>query len=535
MLRSASTLAPRSVLLVALGLLLCLGSGAALGKSERRGSSDRRPAAGELDPREQARQLFQAGVAALQAKDFSTAAQSLSGAYRLAPGPATLFQLGLLAAAQGRTVEAQDLMRRFLNDATEPEQSPAFKEAQRILALPTPPSGEVSVVGERSAVVLIDDRAVGVLPLSLPLLLPIGEHRLVLERDSLRLEDGVTVLAGRTIELRCQFHPGVVVATIPPALLLLTDYPGLSGEPEKQLEQQLGQAAGLARLTLLRQREALLQAPKLADCLPMMRCQLELAMHNLLQSVLLLKAAPRGGSGADWQLKVVLLDATVGDAAVSEEKECRGCTAERAAELLATTAAAALQQGLARRHGVLEVESVPPGAEVTAGGRALGTTPTRRPYFTGPVEVTLKYPGYKTKRATADVQEGQTANVKLELDKEVLPALVAPPPVVSRTVVLPRPRWRLGVGAAAQALGVALGGLGGSALSVDGHCVPDSFVGTQCQRLYTTTGVGSGLIVSGVLLVAGGVTLLALPGKRQQVVVAPPATEKSGAAEVHSQ
>ena len=99
MLRSASTLAPRSVLLVALGLLLCLGSGAALGKSERRGSSDRRPAAGELDPREQARQLFQAGVAALQAKDFSTAAQSLSGAYRLAPGPATLFQLGLLAAA----------------------------------------------------------------------------------------------------------------------------------------------------------------------------------------------------------------------------------------------------------------------------------------------------------------------------------------------------------------------------------------------------------------------------------------------------
>ena len=70
-------------------------------------------------------------------------------------------------------------------------------------------------------------------------------------------------------------------------------------------------------------------------------------------------------------------------------------------------------------------------------------------------------------------------------------------------------------------LGVALVGLGGSALSVNGSCVPDSFVGDQCQNIYMTTGIGTGLIVSGVLLVAGGVTLLALPGKRHQVVVSP--------------
>lgn len=521
MLPAPSRVALRILPLAAVSLLVCLGSHVAPAKGERKAGAVKRPAAGELDPREQAKQLLQAGVAALAAKNFSSASQSLSGAYRLAPSLGTLFQLGELAAAQGRTAEAQDLMRRFLHDATEPAQSPALTEAQRILALPAQPSGEVNVIGERNAVVLIDDRAVGVLPLPLPLLLPIGEHKVVVERDTLRLEDGVTVLAGRTIELRCQFHPGVVVATIPPALLLLSDYPALAGEPEKRLDQQLVQAAGLAHLTLLRQREALMQAPKLAECLPMTRCQLELAMQNLLQNVLLLKAEVRAGSSADWQLKAVLLDAMVGDAAAEIEKECPGCSAERAADLLAEAAAAALKQGLLRPHGVLEVDSVPAGAEVSAGARAIGATPTRRAYFTGPVQVTLKYPGYKPKQATLNIQEGQTASLKLELEREPVPVFVAPPPVVTRTEILPRPRWRLGVGAAAQAVGVALAGLGGSALSVNGHCVPDSFVGDQCQSVYMTTGIGSGLIVTGVLLAAGGVTLLALPGKRHQVVVAP--------------
>lgn len=523
MLPASSRVALRILQLAALSLLLGLGPRLALAKGEHKAGPVKRSGAGDLDPREQARQLLQAGLAALAAKDFSGAAQSLSGSYRLVPSLATLFQLGELAAAQGRTAEAQDLMRRFLHDANEPAQSPALKEAQRILALPTPPSGEVNVTGERNAVVLIDDHAVGVLPLPLPLLLPIGEHKVVVERDTLRLEDGVTVLAGRTVELRCQFHPGVVVATIPPALLVLTDYPALSGEPDKRLDQQLVQAAGQAHLTVLRQREALMQAPKLAECLATTRCQLELAMQNLLQNVLLLKAAPRAGSTTDWQLKVVLLDVTVGDAAAELEKECAGCSAERAAELLAETAAAALKQGLLRPHGVLEVDSVPAGAAVTVGTRSLGETPTRRPYFTGPVEVTLKHPGYKPQQATLTVQEGQTASLKLELLREPVPVpvTIAPPPVVTRTEILPRPRWRLGVGVAASALGVALIGFGGSALSVDGRCVPDSVVGDQCRSIYTTTGVGSGLIVSGVLLTAGGVILLALPGKRHQVVVAP--------------
>lgn len=521
MLPASYRVASRILQLAALSLVVGLGPRAALAKGERKVVSVKRPSAGELDPREQAKQLLQAGVTALAAKDFSSAAQSLSGSYRLVPSLGTLFQLGELAAAQGRTAEAQDLMRRFLHDANESAQSPALKEAQRILALPTPPSGEVQVTGERNAVVLIDDRAVGVLPLPLPLLLPIGEHKVVVERDTLRLEDGVTVLAGRTVELRCQFHPGVVVATIPPALLVLSDHPALSGEPAKRLDQQLAQAAGQAHLTLLRQREALMQAPKLAECLPMTRCQVELAMQNLLQNVLVLKAALRAGSTTDWQLKVVLLDATVGDAAAELEKECSGCTAERAADLLAETAAAAIKQGLLRPHGVLEIDSVPAGAAVTAGPRSLGATPTRRPYFSGPVEVTLKYPGYKPKQATLNVQPGQTASLKLELEREPVPTFVTPPPVVTRTEILPRPRWRLGVGAAASALGVALVGFGGSALSVNGSCVPDSFVGGQCQNIYMTTGVGSGLIVGGVLLVAGGVTLLALPGKRHQVVVAP--------------
>src|SRR5262249_25769596 len=105
------------------------------------------------------------------------AAQALSAAYRLWPSPETLYQLGALALAEGRTIEAQDAMRRYLRDTQDDEASPQRQEAQRILQLLAPPSGEVNIVGERAALVLIDDRLLGVLPLPLPLLLPIGEHR----------------------------------------------------------------------------------------------------------------------------------------------------------------------------------------------------------------------------------------------------------------------------------------------------------------------------------------------------------------------
>lgn len=380
---------------------------------------------------------------------------------------------------------------------------------------PAGPSGEVNVVGDPNAVVRVDDHVVGVLPLALPLQLPIGPHRIAVERDSLRLEDGVTVKAGRTAEVRCQFHPGVLVVTLSPALLLLTSHPALSGESAAGLEQAVRESAGLAHLALLKRKEALMQAPKLAECLDSVRCQLELATENLLEYVLSLTAVVRPGTASDWQLGSVLLNATVGDVAAEQQKECLGCSEARAAELLAQLAAEVLKAGLGRPRGTLEIESTPLGAEVTAGERLAGVTPLRRSQWAGPLTLTIKRPGFRSQTLALNVNSGQTVSLKLTL----LPSAEPPPAVVPRTVSLPRPRWRLGVGTAALGAGAVMVGLGISGLLAGEHCLPLAPRGMECSSTYLRPGTGAAVSLSGALLVAGGIILVALPGPRQKLVL----------------
>ncbi|HNN92024.1 MAG TPA: hypothetical protein PKI03_07140, partial [Pseudomonadota bacterium] len=137
----------------------------------------------------QADRLRAQGVAALQANDPGAAGRALSQAYAASPSPQGLFLLGRLAQAEGRTLDAHDLMRRFLADpdldrdsdsatsppagaatappspapatpnpapSTPPGPAPAatgvaadIKEAERILALPRPPAGTLNILGER--------------------------------------------------------------------------------------------------------------------------------------------------------------------------------------------------------------------------------------------------------------------------------------------------------------------------------------------------------------------------------------------------
>jgi len=483
------------------------------------------------DPRDKVKQLTQEGASALLGKDFPAATRALSAAYRLAPTSELLSLLGQLALAEGRIVDAKDLFRRYLNDTPEPETSPGRAEAQRVLQLPGPPPGEMRIVGDRNSLVLVDDRVVGTLPLPLPLLLPAGEHKVVLEQNALRLEDRITVLAGRVAELRCQYQLGVVVVSYPPALLLLSDYPGLGGEPQQKLERAVAQAVTAAHLDVLSRAAALVQAPTLGECLGTLGCQSELATQNLVPNALNVKVAMRAGSTADWELQVGLLDASVKELAATQSQECLACSPEQVAALLAQMVAEVLKMGLGRPHGTLAIATTPPGAEVFAGPRSLGVTPLSRAQFVGPLDVTVRLPGYRSHPASVAIASGQTATVKLTL----VPGsdVVLPPPTVTKTVILPRPRWRLGVGGAALGVGIGIVALGISAFAVNNQCVPDSYKGPDCQNVYMTTGIGTGLGIGGALLIGGGVVLLALPGQRHQIVVpaeVPPSAAADGRA-----
>ena len=81
-----------------------------------------------------------------------------------------------------------------------------------------------------------------------------------------------------------------------------------------------------------------------------------------------------------------------------------------------------------------------------------------------------------------------------------------------------RPLWRLALGGLAVGGGVLVAGFGISALGVNGQCSQIPSVGELCNG-YSTVGVGGGLMGAGLTLAAGGLVLLAVPGRQARVVV----------------
>jgi len=81
-----------------------------------------------------------------------------------------------------------------------------------------------------------------------------------------------------------------------------------------------------------------------------------------------------------------------------------------------------------------------------------------------------------------------------------------------------RPLWRIGLGAGLLAASSVLLGFGGRALYLNGGCV-DSPSGGQleCNTVLDTQGLGTGLVVAGVLVAVGGAVTIAIPGRRHQV------------------
>jgi hypothetical protein len=161
--------------------------------------------------------LLAEGIAALSAGNLPTAEARLSEAYRLWPRPEVLYQLGRLALLSGRTLQAQDLFRRYLADPTRPTDEAATQFAEKQLTQPSKDAGSVSVLSEPGALVSVDGRVIGSLPLPLPLSLSPGSHTVALEFADKRLEAPVQVQIGRITELRMSRASGTVLVSVLPA------------------------------------------------------------------------------------------------------------------------------------------------------------------------------------------------------------------------------------------------------------------------------------------------------------------------------
>lgn len=477
--------------------------------------------------------LLSSAAKAQQEKRFGDAHAALAAAYRERAEPMLLNLLALLAQAEGRSVAAQDLFRRYLaapevQSASDEKTTHAREHAQRVLHTPALLAGHVALFGPRGALVLLDDRVVGTLPLPLPLLCEPGSHRIAMEQGKKRLQGKVAIRAGHQAEMRMDADSGAVLVTLLPAVLLIQD--DLSADEAGRFERAVQQALQASNYIVLRAEVALAQAQQPAGCLNDAQCLATLAEKNGVSYALRVQAKAQEKPGSR-RLSVSFLDRKIGIVGALAEQTCDACTAEASSALAGQLAKTALTQGIARPRGTLVVKSTPTAAEIYEGEQRLGVTPYQRAAYAETHTLTLRREGYQAETLQVTVRAGQVATAEAVLrdlpepaPAPLLPVNEPPPPpkeiLVARTRIVrePRSRLRIGLGAAAMALGLGVGGLGIGALSLHGSCLdpPISPNGT-CREIYQTKPAGVALLVLGGVLLGGGAVLVALPGRQKTI------------------
>lgn len=425
----------------------------------------------ETDPR--FGPIFTRGVEALLGQRLDEALTVFEDLYRQTPRPTLLYYLGKVAQAQQRHAAAFDLYRRFLRGAGDEIDADTRLEIQHYLASATPPECEVAVAGESAALLTVDGRIAGTLPLDHSLALLPGTHKLVLTHGRRKVETQVNLLARRRAEVRFTLVPSLALLTLTPAVLMLPELEPRALEPSLAVPLQSALRETLAQqnavlLTPEAQAELLQRHADLASCINQPSCQERLGQLASAQFVLRLHVRanasptspgrPVGATSSDsgFSFSVKLLDVDVGQISVQASQTCPDCNLRRAIGQISEVTAELFRQASSRPRGTLEVDSDPPGALVQVDGRTLGTTPFQRDAFVGPHEVLVTKSGYSPYSATAQIVDGGTAKLQANL-----PAIVAPPSPYPRIRRIAK--WSLlGVGLASTLIGATLLGVGGS-------------------------------------------------------------------------
>lgn len=464
----------------------------------------------------QAAQQLRAGREALERGELGAAARDLAASYRTYPDPEVLHQLGLLAIAQRETLVAKDFLRRYLADPNRAKDAePPSERVRRILEQPISSGAEMRVDGPEGALLLLDGRLVGVLPLSQALLVSAGLHKLVLESEGSRIEGAVTAQPGRLVDARFDQTAEGVLVTMPAAVVLLASMGGVSKENEQIFRQTIERSVRRENLALFDPTLARAKLP--AECRKR-KCALEATEQTGSEYALLLQLnqEERDG-GQNWQLATSLFDASMADTAGAVEQRCNGCTVSQASATLAEALRQLLLQGTMRPRGTVEISSTPSGAEVWLAGHKLGSTPFKRPVWTGAHDLFLRHSGFADKKIPLVVEEGKVTTIATILivgssDTPVVESAPAQKPAApAESSSRPRPRWRLAVGGAAIGAGVLLSGLGISALVVQGQCIESANpfpAPAPCPAVFNTRGAGAGLLTVGLGLAVGGSILI---------------------------
>lgn len=495
-------MSPRNFQRAAAVMLLlseCLSSSAVYGKSPRP------PRTATPTAQERSAPLIAQGVMALASRNFASAYAALAEAYLIDHSAETLYQLGIVAYAEGQTIASQDLMRRYLAvPAANAGSAQQRAEAERIVSQPQGQRSELILTGEAESRVEVDGRIVGVLPLPMPLLVSSGSHVITIKNSTTAWSQTLDVAAHRAYLLTPESDGKLKSLRLPTALLEVDgDLPQGSPGPQSLAAQSVRNSGLFLVTPPVNGKE---------ECKGEARCTLRLADQSFADYLLVLEgvqaAATSGGN-----VTVSLIDTQIGEPAAQAKFPCSPCAEGALAESLSRVLPGLLSDATQRGRGILRIVSQPVGAMVQIGSRKLGATPLAMPRFAGSTDWQLRRPGYQVAQGRSEVKPGQTTEVTIPLAAEVLaPLIVRLPPERQ-----PRPKWRIASGLAGLGIGAGLMALGASALAVSGQCVEPAAPPQQsCTRLYHTSAAGAGLLATGVAFGVTGAVLLAIPGPRNR-------------------
>jgi hypothetical protein len=482
-----------------------------------------RPAADTQKQEAAARKQVEQAVKELEAGRLPEAREHLQQAYVRAQLPEILFHLGRLAEQQREEVTAADLYRRYLAalpDGTHPELRSRLPE---LVARVRDKASELDVLSEDlGALLSLDGRVVGALPLAAPLIVATGPHRFQVVKGSQQFETNLlSIPSGQHLQLQLAVASRYAVLTLSSGIALLIGPGDTSAVIKAQLEKVVSTVAPESSCFLIDREPTSAAVSRLAPglretCAQQLDCQEQLA--RLLDASFVLSLTLHPSAVAPTKLEGKLFDVGTGMLVGAAETANPAATSEELPKLAAKLVLELLNESVNRGRGTLQVTSEPAGARVVIAGRELGRTPFSREAFEGPLEVSLELEGYEPYKTAVSVGRAEPTRIVATLQRS-RPQEQASPPLVLTPIPPPpapshRPRWRLIVGGATLGAGLLLGGFGISALAVSGQCIDPAVMPAQlCDYAFGTRGVGGGLLGAGLALTTGGVLLMAWPGR----------------------
>lgn len=476
-------------------------------------------------------------LTALSVGNPGHAEEILDRAFRADPDPTLLYQLGLVAQAQGRPVAALDLYRRYQEIVGSEVSAEVTRSIESFAQSLVAPFTVLNVSSAPGGLLCVDDKIVGTLPLRTPLLIAGGTHRFRIEQRNEQYESGkLAIPDGREADLR--LTPGTKGTLV--ALLSLSPITLFSIAP-KGLSQAARQALGKALEAAVRKnhlaplpdnRLAFLLAKQPADCMEQADCQYAVAEQAQARSVLrVLVKEPATGRSEDvvptssCSVELAYFDVNAGAVAASGATESRACAGPPLLGALSALIGKILLEAGTRPRAMISISSIPEGADVRVDGLLRGQTPYLKASFTGPHEIVIEREDTHPFPTRVEVKLGQVTTVEAALkerpkaEKKPAPSVLGITRVVWTERQQPRPRWRLAVGGVAIGAGVLLTGFGISAVAINGQCARGPQEGGLCDGSYSTGSIGGGLLGAGLALAAGGAALLAVPGRKERVGV----------------